>query len=96
MVCATRHKFFFTRQVHKETWVDLAVKLWVSISCAGAISSVKHTRARNTKTNMWFDFFLEFHSGTTRLFGERGVFFYEQNKQQMFFLQKGLNIYNTT
>jgi hypothetical protein len=42
---------FLTRQVHKETWVDLAVKLWVSISCAGAISSVKHTRARNTKTS---------------------------------------------
>jgi hypothetical protein len=44
-------QFFLTQQVHKETWVDLAVKLWVSISCAGAISSVKHTRARNTKTS---------------------------------------------
>jgi hypothetical protein len=50
-VCATRHQTIFLTQVHKETWVDLAVKLWASISCAGAISSVKHTRARNTKTS---------------------------------------------
>jgi hypothetical protein len=35
--------------VHKETWVGLAVKLWVSISCAGAISSVKHTRLETPK-----------------------------------------------
>jgi hypothetical protein len=52
-VCATRHQttIFLTQQVHKETWVGVAVKLWGSISCAGAISSVKHTRARNTKTS---------------------------------------------
>jgi hypothetical protein len=53
-VGATRHQLtiFLTQQVHKETWVDLAVKLWVSISCVGSISSVKHTRARNIKTSM--------------------------------------------
>jgi hypothetical protein len=38
--------FFLTQQVHKETWVGLAVKLWGSISCAGLTSRVKHTRAR--------------------------------------------------
>jgi hypothetical protein len=39
--CATRHqatKFFWTQQVHKETWVGLAVKPWGSTSCAGVIS----------------------------------------------------------
>jgi hypothetical protein len=46
-VCATRYQqFFLTQQVHKETWVGLAVKLWGSINCAGVNSSVKHTRAR--------------------------------------------------
>ena len=46
-VCATRHQtIFLTQQVHKETWVGLAVKLWGSISCAGVTSSVKHTRDR--------------------------------------------------
>jgi hypothetical protein len=44
-------QFFLTQQVHKETWVGPAVKLWGSISCAGVTSSVKHTRARNTKTS---------------------------------------------
>jgi hypothetical protein len=47
----TINKNIFLTQVHKETWVGLAVKLWGSISYAGAISSVKHTRARNTKTS---------------------------------------------
>jgi hypothetical protein len=35
-----------TEQVHKETWVGLAVKLWWSISCASINSRVKHSRAR--------------------------------------------------
>ena len=54
-VWATRHQkklFFLTQQVHKETWVDLAVKLWGSISYAGATSRVKHTRASNTNTSI--------------------------------------------
>jgi hypothetical protein len=52
-VCATRYQqnFFLTQQVHKETWVGLAVKLWGFINCAGVNSSVKHTRARNIKTS---------------------------------------------
>jgi hypothetical protein len=29
-----------------ETWVGLAVKLWGSISCAGALPIAQHTRAR--------------------------------------------------
>jgi hypothetical protein len=48
-VCATRHqttKFFLTQQMHMETWVGLAVKLWGSISCAGALPIAQHTRAR--------------------------------------------------
>jgi hypothetical protein len=47
-VCATRHQtiIFLTQQVHKETWVGLAVKLWGSISCAGALPIAQHTRAR--------------------------------------------------
>jgi hypothetical protein len=52
-------QFFLTQQVHKETWVDLAVKLWGSISCAGVTSRVKHTRASNTNTSIYF--FLRFH-----------------------------------
>jgi hypothetical protein len=47
-VCATRHQqqIFLTLQVHKETWVGLAIKLWGSISCACVISRVNHSRAR--------------------------------------------------
>ena len=47
-VRATRHKqqIFLTQQVHKETWVGLAVKLWGSVSCAGVLPIVQHTRAR--------------------------------------------------
>jgi hypothetical protein len=37
---------FFTPQVHKKTWVGLAVKLWGFTSCAGATSRVKHSRVR--------------------------------------------------
>jgi hypothetical protein len=42
----TRQQFFLTQQVHKETWVGLAVKLWGSISCAGALPIAQHLRAR--------------------------------------------------
>jgi hypothetical protein len=45
----TKQQFCFpslTQQVHKETWVGLAVKLWRSTSCAGVTLRVKHTRAR--------------------------------------------------
>jgi hypothetical protein len=37
---------FLTQQVHKETWVGLAVKLWGSLSCEGVNFWVKHTRVR--------------------------------------------------
>jgi hypothetical protein len=51
-VCTTRHQQKkLTLQVHKEALVDLGVKLWESTSCVGVNSSVKHTRARNTKTS---------------------------------------------
>jgi hypothetical protein len=42
----TNNKYIFLTQVHKETWVGLAVKLWGSISCAGVTSRIKHSRAR--------------------------------------------------
>jgi hypothetical protein len=47
-VRATRHQqqYFLTQQVHKETWVGLAVKLWGSLSYAGVTLWVKHTRVR--------------------------------------------------
>jgi hypothetical protein len=51
-VCATRHQtIFLTQQVHKETWVGLAVKLWGSIRCVGASPIVQHTRARKHQHN---------------------------------------------
>jgi hypothetical protein len=40
------NKNFLTQQVHKETWVGLAVKLWGSTSCAGATSGVEHITGR--------------------------------------------------
>jgi hypothetical protein len=47
MVCATSHQqIFLTQQVHKETWVGIAVKLWGFTSCAGVTSRVKHSRVR--------------------------------------------------
>jgi hypothetical protein len=39
-------KKILTQQVHNETWVGLAVKLWGSISCASVNSRVKHSRVR--------------------------------------------------
>jgi hypothetical protein len=42
----TNNKYIFLTQVHKETWVGLAVKLWGSISCASVNSRVKHSRVR--------------------------------------------------
>ena len=55
-VCATRHQTtIFLTQVHKETWVGLAVKLWGSTSCAGLTSKVKHSRGlENTNTSRIF------------------------------------------
>jgi hypothetical protein len=74
-VCATRHQtiFFWTQQVHKETWVGLAVKLWVSISCAGAISSVKHTRLETPKQARDLIFFKGFTREQLDCLG-KGVF----------------------
>jgi hypothetical protein len=40
--------FFLTQQVHKETWVGLAVKLWGSISRAGVNSSAKHMKVHSS------------------------------------------------
>jgi hypothetical protein len=40
-------QLYFKQQVHKETWVGLAVKMWGSIiSCAGALPIAQQTRAR--------------------------------------------------
>ena len=50
----TNHNFFLTQQVHKETWVGLAVKLWGSTSCAGETSRVKHSRARKIPTQVGY------------------------------------------
>jgi hypothetical protein len=56
-----KHHFYLTHQVHKETCVGLAAKLWGSTSCAGVTSRVKHTRVRKTLTQAC-DFFLQwFH-----------------------------------
>jgi hypothetical protein len=57
MACATRHQMIFlTQQVHKETWVGLAVKLWWSICCASVNSRVKHSRVikHQHKHVIWF------------------------------------------
>jgi hypothetical protein len=42
----TKQQLFLTQQVHKENWVGLAVKLWGSISYAGALPIAQHTSAR--------------------------------------------------
>jgi hypothetical protein len=60
-------KRFFDTQVHNETWVGLAVKLWGSISCAGATSRVKHSRGREYQHK--HDFFKRFHLLNSRLLG---------------------------
>jgi hypothetical protein len=94
MVCATRHQmmFFLQNHVHKEVSVWQAVKLWGSTSCTGVISIVQHTRARKCQ-HMHIFLKKEGSLANSRLFGWGS--FYEQNKQH-FFLQKWLNIYNTT
>jgi hypothetical protein len=48
---------FLTQQVHKETWVGLAVKLWWSISCASVNSRVKHSRVRKYQHKHKYIFF---------------------------------------
>jgi hypothetical protein len=77
--------------VHKETLVDLGVKLWLSISCVGVTPRVKHSRARKHQHKQ--DFFKEVSLAKLKVVW-MGVF-YEHNRHH-FFLQKGLNIYNTT
>jgi hypothetical protein len=67
----TNNNYIFLTQVHKKTWVGLAVKLWGSISCAGVNSRVKHSRVR--KYQHKHEFFLRFHLLNSRLFGG-GVF----------------------
>jgi hypothetical protein len=62
---------FFSQRVHKETWVDLAVKLWGSTNCAGVTSRIKHTRVREYQHKHEV-FFKRFHLLNSRLFG--GVF----------------------
>jgi hypothetical protein len=70
----TNNKYIFLTQVHKETCVGLAVKLWGSISCAGVISRIKHSRARKCQHKHEFFLFLKrFHLLSSRLFG-RGSF----------------------
>jgi hypothetical protein len=66
-------QFSLIQQVHKETWVGLAVKLWVSISCAGAISSVKHTRLETQKQARDLIFFKGFTREQLDYLG-KGVF----------------------
>jgi hypothetical protein len=87
----TNNKYIFLTQVHKETWVGLAVKLWGSISCAGVTSRIKHSRARKCQHKHDFFWFLKrFHLLSSRLFG-RGSF-HERNKQHfIYILKKGLN-----
>jgi hypothetical protein len=56
-VCATTHQqqiLFLTQQVHKGTWVGLAVKLWGSTSCAGASSRVNTRGLENINTSIFF------------------------------------------
>jgi hypothetical protein len=69
--------------VHKETWVGLAVKLWGSISHASVNSRVKHSRAR--KYQHKHDFF-EVSLAKLKVVW-RGSF-YEQNRQQFFFVKR--------
>jgi hypothetical protein len=71
--------------VQKETWVGLAVKLWGSISCAGALPKAPHTRAR--KYQHKHDFFKEVSLAKLNVVW-RGSF-YEQNKQQTFIGKEG-------
>jgi hypothetical protein len=45
-LCEQTINFFLHKQVHKEAWVGLPVKLWGSTSCAGVLPIVQHIRAR--------------------------------------------------
>jgi hypothetical protein len=86
----TKRQIFLTQNVHKETWVGLADKLWGSISCAGVNSRVKH-RQKNTNTSM---IFLKKEVSLAKLkVVWRGLF---MRRMDNFFLQKGLNNFNTT
>jgi hypothetical protein len=70
--------------MHKEVPVWLVVKLWGSISCAGALPIAQHTRAR--KHQHHHDFFKRFYLLNSRLFGEGGVFLWA--KQATIFIGK--------
>jgi hypothetical protein len=65
-----------TQQVHKETWVGLAVKLWGVTRCAGASPIVQHTRARKYQHKN--EFFLRFHLLNSRLFKMGGLLWEKQ------------------
>jgi hypothetical protein len=56
-----------------------------SISCAGVTSRVRYTKVR--KYQLKHNFFLKFHLGTTRLFGEGGLFMGKTGNN--FYWQKG-------
>jgi hypothetical protein len=76
--------FFLTQQVHKETWVGLAVKLWGSISCAGVTSRIKHSRARKCQHKHEFFFvFKEVSLAKLKVVWEGGLF---MGKTSNFFL----------
>jgi hypothetical protein len=90
MVCATRPNIIFlTQQVHKETGVSLAVKLWVSISCAGVTSRVDTRGLENINTNM---IFLRGFICWTQGCLERGSWGLFMRKQTIFFCKKGWTI----
>jgi hypothetical protein len=88
----TNNKFFFlTLQVHKETWVGLAVKLWGSISCAGVTSRIKHSRARKCQHKHEFFFvFKEVSLAKLKVVWGGGLFMSETNNI-LYIFKKGLN-----
>ena len=68
--------------MHKETWVGLAVKPWGYTRCECVNSSVKHTRARNTKTSTNIYFF-EVSLAKVKVV-KAGVSFYEETNNIFF------------
>jgi hypothetical protein len=71
-------------QGHKEALVDLGVELWVSISCVGLISRVKHSRARKYQHKQDFSF-KEVSLAKLKVVWTGGGIFHEQNIQHPFF-----------
>jgi hypothetical protein len=70
--------------VHKEVPVWLVVKLWGSISCAGALPIAQHTRAR--KHQHHHDFFKKVLLAKLKVVWRRGVFLWA--KQATIFIGK--------